>query len=218
MSSMRETREPGHPLGLSIARRRLLQSGILGGLGLSLAGRVRAVAQTPDRVPPVRSCILIFSYGGPSHLDTWDMKPNAPREIRSEFRPIATSVPGIQISEHLPHSARVMDRLAIIRSQHHPMTNHDAAAFAALSGRLPAKGDLELLSNDCNNSPCLGSVMSHEIPERPGLPTFVALPHVMHNVVRLPGQVAGFLGSAHEPRRRHPRDSSATVPVGQGRE
>ena len=127
------------------------------------------------------------------------MKPNAPSEVRGEFRPIATSVPGIRVGEHLPHSARVVDRLAIVRSLHHPMTNHNAAAFAALSGRTPAKGDLELLANDRNDPPCLGSVLSHELPERRGLPTFVALPHVMHNVVKLPGQVAGFLGSAHDP-------------------
>ena len=148
---------------------------------------------------PIRSCIFIFYYGGPSHLDTWDMKPKAPREVRGEFRPIATNVPGIQVSEHMPHSARVVDRLAIVRSVHHPMTNHNAAAFAALSGRNPAKGDLELLGNDRNDPPCLGSTLSHGLPARPGLPTFVALPHVMHNVVKLPGQVAGFLGSGHDP-------------------
>ena len=82
---------------------------------------------------------------------------------------------------------------------HHPMTNHNAAAFAALSGRSPAKGDLELLANDRNDPPCLGSTLSFGLPVRPGLPTFVALPHVMYNVVKLPGQVAGFLGSAHDP-------------------
>jgi len=147
----------------------------------------------------IRSCILIFYYGGVSHHDTWDMKPNAPREVRGEFRPIATNVPGIRVSEHLPHSSRVVDRLAIVRSVHHPMTNHNAAAFAALSGRPPAKGDLELLANDRNDPPCLGSVLSHALRPRDGLPTFVALPHVMYNVVKLPGQVAGFLGSAHDP-------------------
>ncbi len=147
----------------------------------------------------IRSCILIFYYGGPSHLDTWDMKPKAPSEIRGEFRPIATSVPGIHVSEHMPRTARVVHHLAIVRSVHHPMTNHNAAAFAALSGRNPAKGDLELLANDRNDPPCLGSTLSHGLPARPGLPTFVALPHVMYNVVKLPGQVAGFLGSAHDP-------------------
>jgi hypothetical protein len=93
----------------------------------------------------------------------------------------------------------VVDRLAIVRGLHHAMTNHNAAAFATLSGRAPFKGDLELLGNDRNDPPCLGSILSHQLIGRPELPTFVALPHVMYNVVKLPGQVAGFLGSAHDP-------------------
>src|SRR5947199_4549665 len=119
-----------------INRRTLLQIGALAGSGLSLAGLERASAG--EAAPGIRSCILIFYYGGPSHLDTWDMKPNAPAEVRGEFRPIATNVPGIHVSEHMPHSARVVDRLAVVRGLHHPMTNHNAAAFAALSGRPPA--------------------------------------------------------------------------------
>ena len=79
------------------------------------------------------------------------------------------------------------------------MTNHNAAAFTALCGRNPLKGDLELLSNDRNDPPCHGATLSATLPETQGLPTFVALPHVMYNVVQLPGQVAGFLGSAHNP-------------------
>ena len=182
-----------------VHRRRLLGIAGRGALGLNLATRLNAAPVTRSSPGPIRACILIFYYGGPSHHDTWDMKPNAPREVRGEFRPIATNVPGIVVGEHLPHSSRVVDRLAIVRSLHHPMTNHNAAAFAALSGRSPAKGDLELLANDRNDPPCLGSVLSHRLPARGGLPTFVALPHVMHNVVKLPGQVAGFLGSAHDP-------------------
>lgn len=186
--------------GPGVSRRDWLRIGGVGALGLNLARVLQAEAAAPGGMrSTVDACILIFYYGGPSHHDTWDMKPKAPREVRGEFRPIATSVPGIQVSEHLPHSSRVVDKLAIIRSLHHPMTNHNAAAFAALSGRSPAKGDLELLANDRNDPPCLGSVLSHELPERRDMPTFVALPHVMHNVVKLPGQVAGFLGSAHDP-------------------
>jgi hypothetical protein len=185
------------------SRRQVLRAGGLGMIGWNLASLLRAGAipssKNPGTREPIRACILIFYYGGPSHIDTWDMKPKAPREVRGEFRPIATNVPGIDVCEHMPHSARVVDRLAIVRSVHHPMTNHNAAAFAALSGRNPAKGDLELLANDRNDPPCLGSSLSHGLPARPGLPTFVALPHVMHNVVKLPGQVAGFLGSAHDP-------------------
>ncbi len=185
------------------SRRDFLQVGGLGSLGVLLAkalgaqGRSEAAGASGEL--QVRSCILIFYYGGPSHHDTWDMKPNAPREVRGEFRPIATNVPGIQIGEHLPHCARVVDRLAIVRGLHHAMTNHNAAAFATLSGRAPSKGDLELLGNDRNDPPCLGSILSQQVRGRPELPTFVALPHVMYNVVKLPGQVAGFLGSAHDP-------------------
>jgi len=185
----------------ALSRRQLLRIGGLGCLGLSLSEVLRAEATgRPGRpAASIRSCILIFYYGGPSHLDTWDMKPGAPLEVRGEFQSIATSVPGLRISEHLPHSARVADRLAILRSMHHPMTNHNAAACATLSGRAPARGDLELLNDNANDPPCLGSILSQQLRRRPGLPTFVALPHVMYNVVQLPGQAAGFLGSAHDP-------------------
>ena len=141
----------------------------------------------------------MFYYGGPSHIDTVDMKPKAPAEVRGEFGSIATSAPGLRVCEHMPHTARVMDRLAVIRAMHHPMTNHNAAAFATLCGRNPAKGDLEILGNDRNDPPCYGAALGALLPTRPGLPTSVALPHVMYNVVQLPGQDAGFLGSAHVP-------------------
>jgi hypothetical protein len=189
-------------------RRRLLQIGCLGSLGLTLPRLLRAeaedlaarkaMAKRPAQ-RPIRSCILIFQYGGPSHIDTVDMKPSAPAEIRGPFGSIATRATGVRVCEHLPHLAQVMDRLAVVRSMHHPMTNHNAAAFAALSGRNPLKGDLELLGNDRNDPPCYGAILSATLPERHGLPTSVALPHVMYNVVQLPGQVAGFLGSSHNP-------------------
>ena len=207
---MRVGRDPGPPMSRrrGVSRRRLLRVGGLGSLGLTLSTLLRTDAEgrsadetgrSAKALPPIRSCILIFHYGGPSHIDTYDMKPNAPLEIRGQFGSIATAVPGIRVCEHLSQTSKVMDRLAIIRSMHHPMTNHNAAAFAALSGRDPLKGDLELLGNDRNDPPCYGAILSANIRERPGLPTFVALPHVMYNVVQLPGQVAGFLGSAHGP-------------------
>jgi hypothetical protein len=177
-------------------RQVLLRAGGLGLLGLS-SSAIRAARAAPN--PPIESCIIIFYYGGPSHHDTWDMKPAAPKEVRGSFQPIATSAPGLNVCEHLPYSARVMDRVAVVRSLHHPMTNHNAAAFAALSGRIPLKGDLELLSNDRNDPPCHGSVISQFVPSKRGMPPFVAVPHVMYNVVVLPGQVAGFLGSAFDP-------------------
>jgi Protein of unknown function (DUF1501) len=183
--------------GNRLNRRRLLQIGGLGSLGLTLPHLLRAEAASAP-TPTIRSCILIFFYGGPSHIDTFDMKPNAPAEVRGQFSSISTCVPGIRVCELLPRTARLIDRLAIIRSMHHPMTNHNAAAFTTLCGRNPLKGDLELLGNDRNDPPCYGATLSANLPERPGLPAFVALPHVMYNVVQLPGQVAGFLGSAHD--------------------
>src|SRR5687767_4518791 len=103
-------------------RRRLLQIGGLGACGLNLAELFQARAAAAGRPEPAfRSCILLFYYGGPSHLETWDPKPDAPAEVRGEFKPIETSAPGIRIGEHLPLTARVMHRAAVIRSLHHPM-------------------------------------------------------------------------------------------------
>ncbi len=108
-----------------------------------------------------------------------------------------------------------MDRVALIRSMQHPMTNHNAAAFTTLCGRNPQKGDLELLSNDRNDPPCYGSILSANLSERAGLPTFVALPHVMYNVVQLPGQAAGFIGSAHDPFQVSADPSAADFRLGE---
>jgi hypothetical protein len=105
----------------------------------------------------------------------------------------------MHIGEHLPRCARVTDRLAIVRSLHHPMRNHNSAAVESLCGRTPLRGDLELLADDPNSFPCYGSIVSQQLPPRPGIPGHVALPHVMHNVVVLPGQTAGYLGAAHQP-------------------
>ena len=208
-----------------LSRRTLLRIGGLGTFGLSWPGILRAEGRPVRSAGPggssihrpskIRSCILIFYYGGPSHLDTWDMKPAAPREVRGPFQSIATSVPGLRIGEHMPRAARVMDHLAILRGMHHPMTNHNAAAFTALCGRDPLKGDLELLGNDRNDPPCLGAIMSASLPEIQGLPTSVALPHVMYNVVQLPGQVAGFLGSAHNPFQVNADPSAADFQLGE---
>jgi uncharacterized protein (DUF1501 family) len=188
-------------------RRHLLRIGGLGSLAAALSA-IEANA-TPSPSPrSIDSCILVFYYGGPSHLDTWDLKPHAPAEVRGAFRPIATRVPGLHISEHLPRCARVIDKLAVVRSLHHPMRNHNSAAVEALCGRTPLRGDLELLSDDPNSFPCYGTALSYLTPGRRATPVHVALPHVMHNVVTLPGQNAGFLGAAHNPMQVT-RDPSA---------
>src|SRR4051794_38983334 len=105
-----------------ITRRKLLQVGGIGLWGLGLPGLLKAeearrAAQSPS--PRADACILVFLNGGPSHLDMWDMKPYAPDGIRGEFKPIATSVPGLQFGEHLPNFASVAHLGTVIRSAHH---------------------------------------------------------------------------------------------------
>ncbi len=196
-----------------VDRRQLLQAGGLGLLGWNLADlfRAEALAANPGALrpqdkraasgpPTIKSCILLFYYGGPSHHDTWDMKLNAPVEVRGQFRPVATSVPGLHVCEHLSRSSKIMDRAAIVRGMHHTMRNHNSAAVEALCGRTPLRGDLELLANDpTTDFPCYGSAVSRFAESQTAVPPFVALPHVMYNVVKLPGQTAGFLGPDYEP-------------------
>jgi hypothetical protein len=181
----------------NLTRRQALRIGGLGIAGLGLANALHAEATRGAAASKIKSCILLFYYGGPCQLDTWDMKPDAPVEVRGQFHPIATKVPGIRICEHLPRTARVTDKLAVIRSMHHPMRNHNSAAVEALCGRTPLKGDLELLADDPNSFPNYGAVLSSLNRERGEVPVHVALPHVLYNVVVLPGQTAGFLGAAH---------------------
>jgi hypothetical protein len=200
--TVKDDRRNPTPDARPFSRRHLLRAGGLGLLGLNLAGLLRAEPSKPSRpapAPPLRACVLLFYYGGPSHLDTWDLKPEAPAEVRGEFRPVATRVPGVRIGEHMPCCARVMDRLTVVRSLHHPMRNHNSAAVEALCGRTPLKGDLELLADDPNSFPCYGAALNHLASGQGQVPAHVALPHVMHNVVQLPGQTAGFLGAAASP-------------------
>jgi hypothetical protein len=148
--------------------------------------------------PRIRSCILVFFYGGPSHLDTYDPKPKAPAQIRGEYQPISTAIPGLYFGEYLPHMARLAGKLAVVRGMHHPMRNHNAAAAEALSGRTPLAGDLELLADDGRSFPTLGSAVSFGLGQNASLLPYVALPHTMYNVVQLPGQTPGILGGRYD--------------------
>ncbi|HEY7425631.1 MAG TPA: DUF1501 domain-containing protein [Gemmataceae bacterium] len=176
-------------------RRRFLATAAVTGLGLKLP---LAAARPVAARGRIRSCILIFYYGGPSHLDTFDPKPDAPAEVRGEYRTIATAVPGVRMCEHLPRTARLMGRLALVRSLHHPMRNHNSAAAEALTGRTPAGGDQELLRDDPRGLPTLGSAVSYALGPRAGVLPYVALPYTLYNVVQLPGQSPGLLGGAYD--------------------
>ncbi len=191
-----------------IDRRRFFYNSGVAGLGLSLSGILHAsIAQGRGTTrelgtkPPIRACILLFYYGGPSHLDTYDLKPQAPAEIRSEFQPISTVVPGLQICEHLPKMSKVMDKVAIVRSVHHSALLHDSASIHSLTGR-PLEGpDRELFAPLPQFYPSYGSAVAYLMRERQVEVPFAALPYVFHNVVPTPCQGGGFLGNNYDPLR-----------------
>ncbi len=189
-----------------LGRRRFFASSALAGLGL--AAPARAGRPTVPTAKRIRACILIFYYGGPSHLETFDPKPAAPAEVRGEYRSIATAVPGVRFSEHLPLTARLMDRLALVRSLRHPMRNHNSAAAETLTGRTPAGGDQELLTDDPRGMPTMGSAVGFALGRRAHALPYVALPYTLYNVVQLPGQTPGLLGGAYD-RFQVDRDPSA---------
>jgi hypothetical protein len=199
----------------TVTRRNLLHLTGSGCLGVNLAGLLRAqAAQTfskPASSPAARinACIFLFYYGGPSHLDTLDPKPDAPVEVRGEYRTIATAVPGVRVCEHLPRTARLMNRLALVRALHHPMRNHNSAAAETLTGRTPAGGDQELLADDPRGLPTLGSAVSYALGPSAGVLPYVALPYTLYNVVQLPGQTPGLLGGVYD---RFQVDSDPNAP------
>ena len=189
---------PGRPM----TRRDCVRIG-LGGLTLPVLLRATASAGSSTVAPKARSVIVLFLSGGPSQLDMWDMKPDAPEEIRGTFRPIASNVPGIQICEHLPRMARIADKYAIVRSVTHEQSAHPAAAYWMMSGSPIARPapDASFLSRV--DRPHLGSVLSKLVGAPvPSMPPFVMVPEAMApNGPERAGQHAGFLGPSFDPYR-----------------
>ncbi len=182
----------------SLPRRSLLKIGGLGMLGLTMPGLLQAAEQRQTIKAKAKSVIFLFQFGGPSHLETFDMKPAAPDGIRGEFKPISSNVPGMPVCEHLPEMAKVMDKVTLVHSMHHDMKNHNSAAYYALTGRAPPLDDIRL-RDSIDLFPCYGSVASRCLPAATEMPAFVAYPHVMRDGIVTAGQRATFLGKAHDP-------------------
>src|SRR5258708_15838685 len=159
-------------------RRDLLRLGSLGSLGITLDKVLRAGGAKDI------SCILVWQSGGPSHLDTFDMKPDAPKEIRGEFKPIPTNVPGIHISEHLPFTARQADKYTILRSMKSKENNHERAINYLLTGYV-SLATIEF--------PSVGAVVSKEKGPKNGMPPYVAIPNTF------PSYGGGYLGGEYNP-------------------
>jgi uncharacterized protein (DUF1501 family) len=174
-------------------RRDFLKVGALGAIGFSLADFFAAKAAGRVIGRDERSAIMIFNLGAPSQLDTFDMKPDAPAEIRGPFKPISTKSPDIQISEIFPLHAKVADRFSLVRSCHHGgAAVHDAGWQVMQTGRVFTGGV---------NTPHVGSVVSYLMGRKSDLPSFVVLPQTMgRGGGNLPnGQAGGFLGKANDP-------------------
>lgn len=186
-------------------RREFLRIGGLSAAGLSLPHLLsREASATPSRPNNgrrrARSCVLFFLEGGPSHIDLWDMKPNAPAEIRGQFSPISTTVPGLQVSELLPRVSQRMHRMTLVRSMTHRISDHNAGSYYAMTGRHPTNGSQLIIEDSAENFPNYGSVLSFLRPSGQALPDFVHVPEIMSNMgVDIAGQKASFLGSAYEP-------------------
>jgi hypothetical protein len=186
---------------LQIPRRTLLRVGGAGLLGLTLPNLLRAAeaSKSPGAIKPrAKRVIFLFQWGGPSHIDMFDRKDNAPDDIRSPLKSIASSCPEIQVCDQLPETAKRMHQVTLIRTLTHSMKNHNSAGYYALSGHAPPTDD-QRLRDSLDLFPAYGSVVDKLAPNPAGMPTFVSYPHVISDGSITPGQHASFLGKAHDP-------------------
>jgi len=168
-----------------ITRRDLIKVGALGAFGLNLPGFLRLAGAGAVRpTAKAKSAIFIFLGGGPSHMDTFDMKPDAPAELRGDFKPIDTNVAGIRICEHLPLLAKCADKYAILRGISHTLAGHELGTEYLNTGSRPVPSLIY---------PGYGAVVSRELPAAPELPPYVAIPTTP--------QKAGYLGVRYAPLR-----------------
>jgi hypothetical protein len=196
-------RQPLLALDPAVTRRGLLRAGTAAALGLTLGERFGRCAAARDEPAPARSVILLWLWGGPSHLDTFDMKPAAPVEYRGPFEPIATAVPGLQICELLPGLARRAGRYALLRALHHESNDHGVAGTIALTGTIAGAVGLGGAQNNKAVRPSTGAIVGrlHRAPPG-GLPPYITLGNPLHQgLKRAVGEGGGVLGSTHDPFR-----------------
>lgn len=178
-------------LKATLSRRSFLHLGMVGAAGLSLADVLRCQAQASPATQAAtanRNVIILWMRGGPSHIDMWDPKPDAPIDYRGEFGTISTTVPGIQLGDMLPNSARVMEHWSIVRSLHHDNAGHSAADQICFTGYPPGR------NADENVMPSCGSIAAKQLQHlRRELPAYVMIPRMV------PGTGSAYLGVAYRP-------------------
>ena len=201
-----------HQHAIGMIRREFLQVGFSGLLSLSALDLMRAnslSAASNDKGrsstgltsirPRVKHVILIFQTGAPSHVDTFDLKPDAPSGIRGSFNPIQTSVPGMTVTEHLPRLSRHFDKLAIVRSMSHKFNNHLNGTHEMLTGHTQPGAFFDKIASR-DDYPSFASTLEYAKPRKDGIPNGVTLPtFLMEGPLVWPGQHAGFLGPKYDP-------------------
>jgi hypothetical protein len=176
-----------------VSRRDFLQLGAAGLTSLGLPGILRARSGSPTKKDT--RVILLWLEGGPSHMDLWDMKPQAPAEYRGYWRPIATNAPGVQITEMFPKQAKHADKFSILRSLHHGDGDHPGSEHILLTGRPGVT-----IVDAAPKSPSIGSVVARAAgPRRPGLPAYVVAPQAVSGLLRPGYYGAHYVGRAYDP-------------------
>ena len=186
-----------------MTRRSLLQAGTISLLGLSMDQLAALQSENAggEGKQTAKSVIYIFLSGGLSQIDSFDMKPEAPEEIRGEFQSIATKTPGLRICEHLPNLARCSDQWALCRSITHGSNEHSQGHHMMLTGRSDLPVGFDPSKPKESDWPSIAALAAHQLAPKDGLPTSMVLPEkLIHRTGRvLPGQFAGMLGRRHEP-------------------
>ncbi len=191
-----------HP---EVSRRTAIQAGAVGLLGLGMnhlqALQAAEISDTGGRPPRAKACIFIFLSGGLAQHDSFDMKPDAPDEIRGEFKPIATATPGLQICEHLPMLAQRSQQWSLCRSLTHSSNEHSAGHHIMLTGRSQLPPGFSSSKPQATDSPCIASIAGDATQPQNNLPPAVVLPErLVHSSGRvIPGQFAGRMGKNRDP-------------------
>jgi len=190
------------PFGVGWTRREVLRAGSLAPFGPGLLD-ILAPRASASQKARARSVILLFMWGGPSHLDTWDPKPSAPQEIRGLFQSIPTTVPGLRIGEHFPLLASRAKQYAVVRSMSHTDPAHLSPVHHLMTGHVAAKPNSDNDGARRTDAPCLGAVVQKVLPSAGAIPAAVTLPWAVSHPAApggvAPGQNGGWLGTGFDP-------------------
>jgi hypothetical protein len=181
-----------------INRRSALRVGGASLLGLSFPQLLAAAEKSKAPKATAKCVIFLHQWGGAGQHETFDMKPDAPENVRGWYKPMSSVVPGLPVCEKLPLVAKLMDRVSVVRCFTHEMKNHNSAGYYSLTGVSPATDD-QRLRDSTDLFPAYGSIVSKLVKSDPGTAPFVAFPHVIADGSITPGQHASFLGKSHNP-------------------